>query len=232
MTGATGRPATPTRGVVVAGVAVFWLVALVAGALVPGYSARADYVSSLAGRGSSVAVFGIAAIAALGIAHVGAAAVWRGAVAVPLALAGVAGLTIAAFRTACPLGAAGCGTPPNVAPADLAGSVHGLAVLGYEVALLAAMVVVAARLARTRPLAAALTVAAAVLSVALALNIGGPDLGAWQRAWLVVNTGWLVAAVLLLSPPAPRGPTAPSPWRHGRAASPGRRRARRTGPTR
>lgn len=188
----------------VGGVALFWLVSLVAGTLVPGYSARADYVSSLAGRGSSVAVFGIVAIAALGLAHLGAAAVWRGAVAVPLALAGVAGLTIAAFRTACPLGAAGCGTAPNDAPADLADSVHGLAVVGYEIALLAAMAVVAARSARTRPLAAALTVAAAVLSVALGLNIDGPDLGAWQRAWLVVNTGWLVAAVLLLGPRAPR----------------------------
>lgn len=188
------------RGVAIGGVALFWLGSLVAGSLVPGYSIRGDYVSSLAGRGSSVAVFGIVAITALGVAHLGAAAAARGVVAVPLALAGLSGLTIAAFRTACPLGAAGCGTPPNDAPADLADTVHVLAVVGYEIALVAAMAVVAVRLVRTRPLAAALTVAAAVGSVVLALNIGGPDLGAWQRAWLIVNTGWLVVAVTRLGP--------------------------------
>lgn len=84
---------------VVGGVAVFRLVSLAAGTLVPGYSVRGDYVSSLAGRGSSVAVFGIAAIAALGIAHLGAAAVWRGAVAVPLALAGAAAQSTSTART-------------------------------------------------------------------------------------------------------------------------------------
>lgn len=179
----------------VAAVALFWIGTVVAGALAPAYSARADFISSLAGRGSEVAVLGVAALVALGGAHLAAAAAVRGLLAVPLAVAGVAGLTVAAFRTGCPLGAAGCGSGANDAPADLADTLHYQAVVGYEVALVAAMLVVAVQLARTRPAAAALTVAAAVASVVLALQIGGPDLGAWQRAWLIVNTGWLVVLV-------------------------------------
>lgn len=181
------------------GVALFWVGAVVAGSLAPGYSARSDFISSLAGRGSSVALWGIGALTVLGLAHLAAAAAVRGPAAVPLGLAGLCGLTVAWFRTACPLGAAGCGSGVDDPPADLADTVHGYAVVGYEVALLAAMAVVAWRLAHTgRPLAAVLTVAAGVVSVVLALRIGGPDLGAWQRAWLVVNTGWLVAAVTRL----------------------------------
>lgn len=180
----------------VGAVGLFWIGTLVAGVLAPGYSARADYVSSLAGRGSSVAVLGVAALTVLGCAHLAAAAALRGPVAVPLGLAGLCGLTVAWFRTACPLGAAGCGSGANDPPADLADTVHGLAVVGYEVALLGAMAVVAWHLARSgRGFAAALTVVVGVVSVVLALRIGGPDLGAWQRAWLVVNTGWLVAVL-------------------------------------
>ncbi|MDN5750985.1 MAG: DUF998 domain-containing protein, partial [Pseudonocardia sp.] len=172
---------------------------ILAGALAPGYSARADFISSLAGRGSSVALLGIAALTALGVAHLVAAASVGGLAAVPLGLAGVCGLVVAWFRTACPLGAAGCGSGANDAPADLADTLHGAAVVGYEVMLLVAMAVVAGRLARTgRTPAAVLTVAAGVVSVVLALRIGGPDLGAWQRAWLVVNTGWLVVAAIRL----------------------------------
>jgi hypothetical protein len=173
---------------------------LVAGALAPGYSARADYISSLAGRGSQVAVLGIAALAALGLAHLTAAAALRGAVGVPLALAGLAGLTVAAFRTGCPGGAAGCGFAGNDGPADLADAVHGLAVVAYEVALLAAMaaVLVGALRAR-RPGWAAVTALAAAASVLLLLEVGGAEKGWWQRGWLVVNTGWLVLLLAVRS---------------------------------
>lgn len=190
------RTATlPSRGIAVGALAVFWVGTVVAGALAPGYSARADYISSLAGRGSEVAPLGIAALLALAGAHLAAAVAVRGRTAVPLALAGLCGLAVATFRTACPLGAAGCGSGANETVPDLADSVHVYGVVGYEIALVAAMLAVAARLARTRPVAAALTVAAAVASIGLALAIGGPDLGVWQRAWLLVNTGWLAVAV-------------------------------------
>ncbi|MET0189271.1 MAG: DUF998 domain-containing protein, partial [Pseudonocardia sediminis] len=121
-----------------AGVALFWVLTLTAGALVPGYSIRQDYVSSLAGRGSSVAVLGIAAIAVLGLAHLAAARVVRGGLAVALVLAGLAGLTIAAFRVGCPLDAAGCSFTPGNRIADASSAVHGYAVAAYEVALVVA----------------------------------------------------------------------------------------------
>jgi len=200
--------------VAVGAVVAFWVGTLAAGALAPGYSVRDDYVSSLAGRGSSVAALGIAAIALLGGAHLAAAAAarssrrsslpaqasgptsgpGRAALPVALALAGVAGLMVAAFRTACPLGAAGCGFGANDAPPDLADLVHGQAVLGYEAALVLSMLlVVPGRGARWFRL---LTALAAAASVVLLLQTGGAGNGAWQRAWLVVNTAWLVALVL------------------------------------
>lgn len=178
------------------GVVSFWLLTSGAGALAPGYSFRDDYTSSLAGRGSSVAALGIAALAVLGLAHLAAAASVRGVVAGPLALAGVAGLVVAAFRVGCPDGAAGCSFGANDPPADLTDMVHGLAVGGYEIALVVAMVVVAVRGNRRWSSGfRVLTVVAAVASVLLLLQTGGVDNGLWQRGWLIVNTGWLVAAV-------------------------------------
>ena len=196
--------ATPRRiigaWVAVGCILAFWIIALVAGALAEGYSIRADYISSLAGRGSSVAVLGIAALTLLGAAHLAAATAVRGIVAVPLVLAGLAGLTVAGFRTNCPAGAAGCGSAGNDPPADLAQLTHGYAVVAYEIAIVAAMLIVAGGLlTRHRPALAALTVALAVLSVLLALQIGGSDTGWWQRGWLVVNTGWLVALAVSTS---------------------------------
>lgn len=179
---------------------LFWAGTVVGGALAPGYSMTADYVSSLAGRGSTVAPIGIAAIALLGLAHLPAA---RGALAVPLGLAGVAGLTVTAFRTACPLGAAGCGTAPNTV-ADLLGAVHVLAVVGYEVAIVAAMAILAITRRRDDKSFALLSAVAAVLSLVLLLNTGGAFTGLWQRGWLLVNTGWLVAMVATNRTSAPR----------------------------
>lgn len=190
------------RAPVVGAVGAFWGLVAVAGVLAPGYSARGDYISSLAGRGSSVAVLGVVALTLLGLAHLFAGAVVRGWPAVPFVVAGVCGLVVAFFRTGCPLGAAGCGSAPNDAPPDLADTLHGYGVYGYEIALVLAMVGVAVRLGWG--VGAALTVVAAVASVVLTLRIGGPDLGAWQRAWLIVNTGWLVVAVTRFAPGAPR----------------------------
>lgn len=186
------EPSPMTRAVVVGAVVGFWGLVVVAGVLAPGYSARGDYISSLAGRGSSVAGLGVVALTLLGLAHLVAAARARGWLAVPFAVAGVCGLVVAFFRTGCPLGAAGCGRGANDTVPDLADTLHVYGVIGYEIALVVAMVGVAVRLGRSA--GAALAVVAAVVSVVLALQIGGPDLGAWQRAWLVVNTGWLVAA--------------------------------------
>lgn len=186
---------------------MFWVGTLLAGALAPGYSVRSDFVSSLAGRGSSVAVLGTAALVALALAHLAAGVAVAGgtrAVAGGLLLAGAFGLTVAAFRTGCPLGAAGCGFGANDAPADLADLVHGYGVLGYEVAIVVAMLLVVAGFGRESLGWRLLTVTAAVASVVLLLQTGGVDNGLWQRAWLAVNTAWLVT--LVASPPGSRKP--------------------------
>ena len=142
-------------------------------------------------------MLGITALAVLGLAHLAAAASVRGTVAIPLALAGVAGLIVAAFRVGCPGGAAGCSFGANDPPADLADMVHGFAVGGYEIALVVAMVVVTVRGDRRwSRVFRVLTVVAAVASLLLLLQTGGADNGWWQRGWLIVNTGWLGTAVL------------------------------------
>jgi len=180
------------RVVAVAGVVLFWAGTLAAAALVPGYSLRGDYTSSLAGRGSPVALLGITALAVLAGAHL-AAAVRAGRAAVPLALAGLAGLGAAVLRTRCPDGPAGCGFGPHAVPADLAQHGHGLSVVAYELATVVAMLVVAlGRGPRGLRVGSAL---AALASVVLLLQTGGVDSGAWQRAWLAVNTSWLVGFV-------------------------------------
>jgi hypothetical protein len=185
----------PDPKIALTGVVLFWGDSLVAGSLAPGYDLTSDYVSSLAGRGSAVAPIGILAIACLGLAHLLAAATVRGAVAVPLVLAGVAGLTVASFRTACPLGAAGCGTAPNTA-ADLPGTVHVLAVGVYEVATVVAMLLFAFSRHRDEKAFALVGIVAAAASVLLLLQTGAAYNGLWQRGWLLVNTGWLVALLL------------------------------------
>ncbi|WP_298798827.1 DUF998 domain-containing protein [Pseudonocardia sp. 73-21] len=185
----------PDPKIAVTGVVLFWGDTLVAGSLAPGYDLTSDYVSSLAGRGSAVAPVGIVAIVFLGLAHVLAAATLRGALGAPLALAGVAGLTIASFRTGCPLGAAGCGTAPNTVD-DLPGTVHGLAVGAYEIAIVAAMLLFAFTRRRDEKVFAPISVVVAVVSVVLLLQTGAAYNGLWQRGWLLVNTGWLVAVLL------------------------------------
>lgn len=185
----------PDPKIAVAGVVLFWGDTLVAGSLAPGYDLTSDYVSSLAGRGSAVAPVGIVALVFLALAHLLAAATLRGAVGVPLALAGVAGLAVASFRTGCPLGAAGCGTAPNSLD-DLPGTVHGLAVGAYEIAIVAAMLLFAVGRRSAETVLALVSVVAAVASVVLLLQTGAAYNGLWQRAWLLVNTGWLVAVLL------------------------------------
>lgn len=204
----------PDPKIAVTGVVLFWGDTLVAGSLARGYDLSTDYVSSLAGRGSAVAPIGILAIVFLGLAHLAAAATLRGAVAGPLVGAGLAGLTVASFRTGCPLGAAGCGTAPNVAD-DLSTSVHGLAVGAYEIFVVAAMLLFAFSRRHDEKVFALVSVAMAVASVVLLLQTGGAYNGWWQRGWLLVNTGWLVTLLLTrkaqarkLRAAGPRGATA------------------------
>lgn len=208
------------------GVALFWVGTVVAGALAEGYSARDDVVSSLAGRGSSVAGLGIASILSLAVAHLAAAPVlvWvhRFRLGAGLLLAAAAAtVMIAVFRVSCGSGAAACGQGRS--EDDAADLVHGLAVVAYELLIVAAMVAVAVRAARRSswPTSwprwlAALSVAAAVGSVLLLLRTDGTDPGLWQRLWVATNLGWLLLATWIGRPAQDTGAsgwTATSPAR-------------------
>lgn len=195
-------------------VALFWIGIMAAGSSAEGYSARDDVISSLAGRGSSVAVLGVLSILALAPAHVIGAAVLssvhgsRTGAGLLLAAAG-ATVLIAGFRVSCPSWAAGCGEVP--AEADVADLVHGLAVAAYQLAILAVMVAVAARAARSPSSwprwMAVVSVAAALGSASLLLRTSGDETGLWQRLWVGTNLGWLLLATWTgqVRTPAPEG---------------------------
>ncbi|MEJ7794795.1 MAG: DUF998 domain-containing protein [Nocardioides sp.] len=195
-------------------VACFWGGVVVAGALAEGYSARDDVISSLAGRGSSVAVLGVASILSLAPAHLAGARVLtlvhRSRIAAGLLLAAAAATAlIAVFRVSCPTGAAGCAQVAS--EADVADLVHGLAVTAYELVIFAAMIAVAARAVRTLSSwprwMAVVSVAAALGSVALLVRTGGDEAGLWQRLWVGTNLGWLLLVTWLgpVRTPAPEG---------------------------
>jgi hypothetical protein len=101
-------------------------------------------------------------------------------------------VVVAAFRVQCPA-AVYCRTSNPVDVLDVA---HGVGVLAYAVAMVAAMIragVVAVRLPARRVLGIASVVAASVFVVALALT-QGPIPGLSQRFWALTGQVWLVAA--------------------------------------
>lgn len=200
------------------GVALFWLGVIVGGALAPGYSARADYISSLASRGSSVAPIGMAAIVCMALAHLfGAGDAWRAwgrrAPAAALALAGVAQIVIAFSRIRCPMGAAGCRFADQPVVYDAFDVLHHDAVLAFELFLLIAMLALFVGAWRAAPWPRWLGLVSLPLGIAsayLLYRTGAVDNGLWQRAWAGVNSAWLLLVVW-------------SAWRaDDRTANPGR----------
>lgn len=195
------------------GVLLFWTGVLVAGVLVDGYSAREDYISSLAARGSPVAVLVIGALLASAVAHLGTAwAVLRGwqsrVLASFLFLAATATTTVAVFRTGCPDGPAGCGVN-EPQPEDWVDTVHGMSVGLYELFILAAMLTLAVttlRRARVRSqlVLGLVTVALAVGSVLLIGQTEGDHIGLWQRLWLANNHVWLLVVAAMATRTDPR----------------------------
>lgn len=185
-------------------VALFWLGVVSVGTLVPGYAHRADYISSLASRGSPVAPLGMATIASLALAHLaGGVAVWRGwrarFVGALLGLAGLAGLVTAAFRINCPEGPHGCGFEAIPPVPDLGDVVHGYSVIGYQtfaVLAMAALAVGTARGARWPRWLGAISVPLAIVSTLCLMRTGDADSGFWQRLWLACNTAWLARVAL------------------------------------
>lgn len=184
--------------VVLAALGVFWVAVLLAGAESPGYSQRRDYVSSLAAHGVEDAWLGVLAIAAVGVAGLGAAVLlWRltRAAALALAWAGVGFVVVALVRIDCPNGAARCGLGGRFDVHGAPAITHWTAAVVSTVLVLAGATFVAYALFRRGRRAAGMAsaVAAAATLVAL-LGTGGESPGVVQRAWIAVMTAWLVGA--------------------------------------
>ncbi len=184
------------------GVLLFWAGVFTAGALVDGYSAVEDYISSLAGRGSPVAALAVAAFLCSTVAHTATAflvqTVWRSRLAAgSVLLAGVAVAAIAVFRTSCRRGPAGCGVT-DASAGDWIDTVHGLSVGAYQLFTLAAMLTLAFGSARgpaTWPRWMGLTsLVFAIASVILVSQLDGDQAGLWQRLWVATNLTWLLVA--------------------------------------
>ena len=174
-----------------------------AGALVDGYSAGEDYISSLASRGSAVAILGIGAIVANAAAHLAASravfTAWRSRLCASfLFAAAVAVIVVALFRASCPDGPAGCGIT-STTTGDWVEVVHGASVGVYELFTLAAMLTLAVgAMRRTSAWPRWLglsSLAFAVGSVAFFGLTGGDHLGMWQRIWFANNLAWLLIVV-------------------------------------
>jgi len=188
------------RVLAVIGVLLFWAGVFVAGALVDGYSAREDYISSLASRGSPVAVLGIGALLASAGAHAvtswAVLKAWRSRLLASfLFMAALATGSVAVFRASCTDGPAGCGvtyTPTE----DWVDFVHGSSVGLYELFALASMLTLTIGALRRAPrwprwLGLA-SLALAIGSVLLIGQTNGDHFGMWQRFWLANNLGWLL----------------------------------------
>lgn len=197
-------------------VALFWLGVVSAGAAVEGYSARSDFISSLASRGSPVAWLGVGALLASAGAHVAASmsvfSGWRArGVAWLLLGAGTAVVVIAAFPQSCPQGPAGCGRSYNP-PTDWIGVVHVAGVVGYELFAVAAMVTMGLASLRGVPRwprwMGPVSLLLAVVSVALLGALGGELNGLWQRLWVATSHVWLLVVAwraLAMAPQRPDG---------------------------
>ena len=187
--------------VVLAGLLVFWVALLLAGAASPGYSQRRDYVSSLAAHGVEDAWLGMLAIVAVGVAGLGAAVLlWRvtRAGALALAGAGIGFVVVALVRINCPNGAARCGLGGRFDVHGAPAITHWTAAVVSTVLVLVGASLVAYALWRRQRRAASVTsaVAAAMTLVAL-LGTGGQSPGVVQRVWIAVMTVWLVGAAVL-----------------------------------
>ena len=196
------RAARWARWVAVGAVVSFWALVLVAGLVNPGYLLTRDYISALASRGADQAWLGVSALVLLPVAHLATAVVLRSRARLAsygLALSVVAGLLVAADRISCPGGAARCGTVPRTQPTDWMDLVHGKSVAAYGVIMVLVLITAAVELrgqAGLRRLAVASAVLAPVSATLLLASATSDHPGGPQRLWLLVNTGWLVAAAL------------------------------------
>ncbi len=197
------HPEDSPRWLVPVAVAGFWVLVIVAGLVNPGYVVTRDYISALASRGADQAWLGVAALVLLPLAHGGLALLLarRGrraqVVAAGLVVCMLAGLVVSSMRISCPGGAARCSVAGQVRTTDWIDAVHGKAVATYGVVMVFVLAAAAVSLWTVdRPLAITSAVLAPVSMALLLATAGGDRPGGPQRLWLLVNTGWLVAAAL------------------------------------
>lgn len=188
------------RVVAILGVVLFWVGTFGAGTLVDGYSPQADYISSLASRGSPVAALVIGAMVCSSAAHLAASRAvldaWSSRLCAAFLLAtATATLVVAAFRSSCPDGPAGCAmseTPES----DWIDAVHAAGVGAYELFTLAAMLTLAiGGLGRSSPWPRWLGRVSIVFASGSLLLLGqadGDHAGMWQRLWVANNLTWLL----------------------------------------
>jgi hypothetical protein len=167
------------------------------------YSAREDYVSSLAGRGSSVWVVEVAALACFAAAHIALGLFllrsWRLRVAGTAVM--VSGLIIgvaAVVRAGCPQGEAGCAFAGNY-DEDAISSLHGMAAGVYMLAMTLAMLLAAVSSYRAHGLRRWVLLAALPLAVLawyaltqMEASGANGDTGLWERVWLGCNAAWIL----------------------------------------
>jgi len=171
------------------------------------YSARSDYVSSLAGRGSSVWPVEVAGLALFAVAHLALAVVLvlGRRLQVAALVVGLAGLVLGAvsvLRTGCPGGEAHCAFAGNTT-SDWVTSAHGMTAGGYMQVMVVAMLVAAVSAYRV-PGALRWALLAGVPLAALAAysldRLGGQgptgDTGLWERIWLASNAAWILLVAL------------------------------------
>ena len=184
----------------VLGVLLFWVGVFGAGELVSGYSAREDYISSLASRGSPVAALGVGALLANAAAHLATAyavlTAWGSRLCASFIVgAGAALAAVAVFRQSCPFGPPRCGLS-NTPEGDWVDIVHGASVGVYELFTLAAMLTLTVGALRSKSASPRwlgwVSVAFAAGSLALIAQTNGADIGMWQRLWLANNLVWLL----------------------------------------
>ena len=186
--------------VVLGGLAVFWGLVLVAGALNPGYSQTRDYVSTLAARGADPGWLGVLAICGVAVAILATALLLQGLSRVAAVLTGIAGvgiLVVAFTRLSCPNGPAGCGLGGRFDVSGAREITHSAATTLSAVLLVVAMAWSGIELRRRGRARAGLASLGAATATAVAfLATGGSSPGWIERIGILVATSWMAGVAL------------------------------------
>lgn len=196
------RLEVPMAMAIAVGVAVFWVLLVVAAALQPGYDAAGDSISSLASRGATDAWVAMSALAIAGAGTM-IMGVTLGQLSPPagltLGLAGFALMILIVAPLSCVGGAAGCGAQTE--PRAWAGLWHFVGVNLYEIAFVAAVASAGVQLFHMGLRGPALVAVVVSMASIVLFAIAPLPMGLRQRLWLALHSAVLVAMPLALSVP-------------------------------